>query len=119
MKLKKFLESVKYKISDGFEYQWDCFGPNAFSIGRELSVKNKFVYTADCVFDTKSQNLYEITFWDYKNNKVFRWIKKSFIKSFKAECQKKNVSFEEASDELKYTDVSFEKVISLINSVAK
>lgn len=119
MKLKKFLEAVKYKINDGFEYQWDCFGSNAFSVGIERSKKNQFIYSSSCIFDTKTQDLYEITFWDYRNEKVFRSIKNSYLKKYKSECKKRNVSFSQAYDFVNYTDVSFNNIISIIQKAVK
>ena len=114
MKLHEFLKATKYKITDGFEYQWECYGLNAFSISREFSRNNNFVYSASCIFDTKSQNLFEVSFWDYKKRKTYRWIKRSFFKAYKSECKKRNVSFSMASDNMKYEDVYFNKIISII-----
>lgn len=119
MKLQGFLKAIKYKITDGFEYQWKCFGSNAFCVGRELSRNNQYIYSASCVFDTKTQQLYEVTFWDYKKEETFRWIKKSFLKSYKSECRKRNISFNNSLDDKKYTDVSYDKIISIINKAMK
>jgi hypothetical protein len=119
MKLKDFLKSTKYKINDGFEYLWSCYGENVFSIGRESCVRGKFTYSTGCIFDTKTQNVYEVNFWDYKKRKVFRWIKKSYLKKYKAEARSRNVSFHKASDEMDYEDIEFNKIISLINKAFK
>lgn len=119
MKLMNFLKAVKYKITDGFEFQWKCFGSNSFCVGREFSRNNKFVYSASCVFDTRTQLIYEVTFWDYKKEETFRWIKKSFLKSYKSECCKRNISFDNSLDDKHYTYVSFDKIISIINRSTK
>jgi hypothetical protein len=119
MKLKKFLEAVMYKINEGFVYQWNCFGSNAFSVGIERSKKNQFIYSSNCIFDTKTQDLYEITFWDYRKKKVFRSIKNSYLKKYKSECKKRNVSFSHAYDRVNYTDVSFKDIILIIKKALK
>ena len=119
MKLKKFLEVIKFKITDFHVHMWDSYGENALSISREEKLNKKicnvFKYSASCVFDSISQNLCEVAFWDYENNKAFRWIDESYLKDYKAECKKRNVSFSNASDNLNFEDVSLRRIISLID----
>lgn len=119
MKLKRFLEVIKFKITDSYFHMWDSYGENAISISREEKLNKKicnvFKYSASCVFDSSTQNLCEVEFWDYKNNKAFRWIKESYLKSYKSECRKRNVSFENASDNIDFEDVSLRRIMSLID----
>lgn len=118
MKLKRFLEVIKFKITDSYFHMWDSYGENAISISREEKIsknKNIFKYSASCVFDSISQNLCEATFWDYENNKAFRWIDESHLKDYKAECRKRGVSFSNASDNLNFEDISLRRIISLID----
>ena len=32
MNLKDFMEVIDYKITEGSEYQWSCFGNNAYTL---------------------------------------------------------------------------------------
>jgi hypothetical protein len=119
MKLDTFLKAVKLKVTDSFNHQWDCYGPDALSIIRETKRGYNYTHSASCVFDGKTQLLLEVALWNYKKRIVSRWIKKSFINKYKEECEKRSVSFTNASDDMDYVDCSFEEIINLIDKAMK
>ena len=117
--LKNYLESVKYQIHEGFEYQWKCFGNKVFALNTEKSKKNKFYYSTQVVFDTKNQTVYEVSFWDYIDRRVYRWVSPKFIKKFLNEYKKRGLNPLIASDEMRYEDISFSSIISKIKKKVK
>ena len=66
--LKDFVEAIEYKITEGSDYQWDCFGDNARYLdahGPELNED----YSISAVFDSRDHIVYAIEAWDYKTNR--------------------------------------------------
>jgi len=117
--LKNYLESVRYKIQEGFEYRWTCFGNDVFALNTEGKKKHAFLYSSQVVFDTKNQTLYEVSFWDYVERKAYRWINPKFISKVKKEYKNRNLCFHTALDEIKYEDVSFVSINKKIKQKTK
>lgn len=117
--MKNYLDGVKYKIQEGFEYGWKCFGKNAFALNTEVKREYRFVCSAQVIFNNKNQTLYEVSFWDYIERRVFRWINPMFVSKVKREYKDRNLCFQTASDEMKYEDVSFASIIKKIKQKVK
>lgn len=108
--IKDFLEVIDYKITEGSEYLWDCYGSNAWYLERQLPTST-MGNTVSCVFDNIEQFVYEITAWDNLNNRVYRWIHPDYIKKYKKSCKKKQVNFKIAYDDVEYIDLDVEQDI--------
>jgi hypothetical protein len=81
MTIKEWLEIIKYKITDGTSYQWNCYGPNARYI-------DSFIYdnySSNIVFDTETQVVYEATTYDYANDRTYMIFNPDFVEAYKAE----------------------------------
>jgi hypothetical protein len=102
--LKDFMECVDYKISDGSEYLWTCFGPNARSM-EYWNGEHTDSITICCVFDTEDQTVYEMQAWDGRNNREYRWIHPDYVEAHKAEAKNRNVDFEQSFDDNKFIDL--------------
>lgn len=105
--LKDFLEVIDYKITEGSEYGWDCYGPNVHRIERQIGDHSG--NTVTCVFDTKDHFLYEMEAWDNANDRVYRWIHPDFIKVYKKACKQHDVDFKNAFDSVNFTDLDVEE----------
>lgn len=101
--LKDFLETIDYKITEGSEYGWDCYGPNTHRLDRQIGDFDGNTIT--CIFDTQDHFLYELEAWDNVNNRVYRWIHPDYIKAYKKACKKRDVSFKSAFDDVKFIDL--------------
>jgi hypothetical protein len=104
--LKEFLETIEYKITEGSEYLWDCYGDTVHRIERQTSDHNG--NTVTCVFDTNDHFLYELEAWDNSKNRVYRWIHPAYIKQYKKCCKKHGVKFKNAYDDVNYIDLEVE-----------
>jgi hypothetical protein len=104
--LKDFLETIDYKITEGSEYGWKCYGENTHRIERQSG--DHMGNTVTCVFDTREHFLYEMEAWDNVNNRVYRWIHPDYIKAYKKACKKHDVRFENAFDDVNFTDLDVE-----------
>jgi hypothetical protein len=65
-----FIKKIDFEICEVFEYQWDCYGMNTYSIGWQEK-KGKSWVSASIVYSSKNQKVYEMSVWDEINNKVY------------------------------------------------
>jgi hypothetical protein len=98
--LPEFLNTIDYKITGGSEYQWESYGPNARYIDSDNTT-----YSINAVYDSTTQFVYAVEAWDYANNRSYRWISPEYIDAYKAECNEKNIEFDNACDELSFIDL--------------
>lgn len=70
--LKDFMEVVNYRITEGSAYQWNCYGVNAYGLDSWSGDHNG--HSLSIVFDTRSQEVYEVNAYDYKNERAYRII---------------------------------------------
>lgn len=66
------MEIVDYRITEGSDYTWHCFGPNAYRLDSWNGDQDG--HTVSIVFDTKTQEVYEVEAFDYKNERAYRMI---------------------------------------------
>ena len=102
--IKDFMETVSYRITDGSEYQWACYGKNARTMDYWNQKHNDGV-SVGIVFDTITQTVYQMEAWDYANRREYRWIHPDYIDAFAAEAKQRNVDFEESIDGNTYIDL--------------
>lgn len=71
--IRDFMETVNYRITEGSDYTWPCYGDSAYSLD-SWDGDNDEGYSVSIVFDLKNQTVYEMTACDYKNRRAYRWI---------------------------------------------
>lgn len=99
--LQQFFELIEFKINDGQPYGWSCFGPNAYII----SVDENPSASASIVFDTKTQEVYEVDVHDYINNRSYRLMNSKFQKAYLKEAKSRKVNPNEAYDNVNFIDL--------------
>ena len=82
--LKEFMEIIEYRITEGGEYLWDSFGSHAYRLDSWNGDHEG--YTISIVFDTKTQEVYMIEAFDYKNERAYRLINPTFRETYMNEC---------------------------------
>ena len=103
--MKEWMELVDYKITEGSEYGWSCYGPNAYSLDSWNGVHGKGGYSFSIVFSTKSQKIYEVSMCDYTNDRAYRMINPKFQKKHAKEAEMRDVNLNEAWDDVDYVDL--------------
>jgi hypothetical protein len=107
--LKDFLERIDYKITEGSQYCWKCFGEDVYQIdswnGKHGGDGGHSVHA---IFDTKTQFVYEVQAWDYDNQRYYRWISPDFVDVVKAESATRGVDFGDSCDGLQFIDLDVE-----------
>lgn len=101
--LKQWMEIVNYRISEGSDYQWECYGDNAHRLDAWNGEQDG--HSHSIVFDTKTQEVYEVTCYDYRNTRAYRFMNPDFVKKHKKEAKRRQVDYKEAWDECEYIDL--------------
>jgi len=103
--IKDFMETVNYKITEGSDYGWSCFGPNAHCLDSWNGLYEDGGYTVTCVFDTKDQTVYEMEAYDYRRERAYRWQNPDYIQTYKEEAEAKGCDGDQAWDDVKFVDL--------------
>lgn len=91
--LKEFMEIFNYRITEGCEYTWQCYGYNAYCISSWNGLHDEGGFSGSIVFDTENQTVYEVTVCDYANNRAYRIINPEYV-----DAHRKEVSLRDDDD---------------------
>jgi hypothetical protein len=101
--LKEWMELVNYRITEGSEYQWQCYGAEAYSLDSWSGDQDGYSLTV--IFDKSNQTVYEVTACDYANNRAYRMINPDYKFGYDDEAAGRGVAADQAWDEVNYTDL--------------
>lgn len=101
--IKDFMECVDYRITEGSDYLWQCFGPNAHSLDCWNGDHNGF--SVGIVFDTKTTTVYKFEAHDYSKQNSYRWIHPDWKEIHDKESRNKGVDITQAYDDVKFIDI--------------
>ena len=87
--LKDFMEVVDYRITEGSDYGWQCFGPDAYCLDSWNG--DQHGHTVSITFDTRTQEVYQVQAYDYKNTRAYRMTNPDYKADFDAECENRDV----------------------------
>jgi len=114
--LKQWMEVVEYRITEGSDYGWECYGPDAHMLDSWNGDQNGHSFTI--IFDTKTQTVYEVQAHDYVHNRAYRMINPDYAKANKKEAKQRGVSRKEAWDDVDYVDLeSYEDWLSKAQAI--
>jgi hypothetical protein len=101
--LKEWMEIVDYRITEGSDYCWQCYGHDAHMLDSWNGEQEGHSFTV--IFDTKTQVVYEVQAHDYVHQRAYRMINPDFLKKLKKEAKKRDISKDEAWDGVDYVDI--------------
>ena len=115
--LKEFMEIVDYKITEGSEYCWQSFGPNAYRL--DSWNQDQEGHTVSIVFDTRTQVVYEVNAYDYRRNRAYRLINPDYKSAHDSEASDRDVDIDQAWDDVNYVDLDtdddfIQKALSIV-----
>lgn len=116
MTMQRWMETVGYRITEGSDYGWLCYGHNAFMLDSWNGEQNGHSFTI--IFDTKDQTVYEIQAHDYPNQRAYRWVAETHRPAMQAEAATRSVLEKQAWDDVDYVDLEvlddmFEKITAI------
>lgn len=105
--LKQFFETINYRVSEGYDFRWQCYGPNAYGLD---SVENRCSdgYSVGIVFDTQDQTVYQVEAHDYRNERSYRLVNPLFSDARRQECASRGIT-DVAYDSVEFTDLETEE----------
>lgn len=107
--IKDFMECVDYRITEGSDFLWQCFGPNAHSLDCWNGEHDG--YSIGIVFDTKNTTVYKFEAHDYAKGNSYRWVHPDWREIHNKEAKNKDVDITEAYDDVKFVDIELSEDI--------
>ena len=107
--MQQFMEAINYRISEGVDYGWDCYGSNSHQLSAWNGVHGTGGWSANIVFSTKSQKVYEVEVCDYTNDRAYRLINPKYRDKHAAEADRRGESATRAWDDVDYIDLDVEE----------
>jgi hypothetical protein len=101
--VKEWMELVDYRITEGSEYGWQCFGTDAYSLSSWNGDHDGWSF--NIVFDTKTQVVYTVEVCDYARNRAYRLMNPDYKQEHDEEAKTHDVSAKEAWDECDFVDL--------------
>lgn len=116
--LKDFIEAVDYRITEGSNYGWHCYGGNAYMLD-SWDGKHDDGCSVGVVFDTDTQTVYEMSAHDYANQRSYRWINPSYKQAHSDEVSNRGID-DCAYDGVNYIDLeTTEDILSKARAIVR
>jgi hypothetical protein len=115
--IKEFMEIVDYRITEGSDYMWQCYGSNAYRL--DSWNQSQEGHTVSIIFDTRTQEVYEVSAYDYRNNRAYRLINPDYKFAHDDEASGRGVDIDQAWDDVNYVDLEtdddfIQKALSIV-----
>ena len=101
--MKEWMEVVGYRITEGSDYTWECFGTHAYTLDSWNGDHNGHSFSI--TFDTKTQEVFEVMAHDYLRSRAYRMINPDYVKKHKKECKRRDCNLDEAWEDVNYVDL--------------
>jgi hypothetical protein len=101
--LKQWMEAVDYRITEGGEYGWTCYGSNAYSLDSWNGDHEGHSFSI--YFDTKTQEVYEVQAHDFKRQRAYRIINPQYKAAHDTEAAGRDVVADNAWDEVSFVEL--------------
>jgi hypothetical protein len=116
--LKDFMELVEYKICDGSEFLWKCYGHGARTMAYENELAGDAQVTIYVVFTPDNHAITEMQVWDGPNKREYRWIHPAFVEGYAQEAEQRGVDWKHSLDDRKFIDLDLpEDILEKANAV--
>jgi hypothetical protein len=101
--LREWMELVDYRITEGSNYGWQCYGTNAYSLDSWNGDQEGSSFTI--IFDNKTQTVYEVQAHDYANQRAYRRINPDYLEAYTQEARQRDSWMSQAWDDVEYVDL--------------
>ena len=116
--IKDFMETVDYRITEGSDFGWRCFGPNTYCLDSWNGEQDG--YSVGIIFDTKNQTVYKFEAHDYSKENSYRWVHPDWREIYNNDAKNRGVDNKQAYDDVDFIDLEvaedmLEKVKAIVN----
>lgn len=102
--LKDFLEVVNYRVTEGSDYTWRCFGDKPYSLSSWNGEHDG--WSLNITFDTGDQTVYMAEVCDYKRNRAYRLINPLYADAYREYAKAHNPKYaNQAWDDVDFIDL--------------
>ncbi len=102
--LKEFMEVVDYRITEGSDFTWNCFGEKPYSLSAWNGDHNG--WSCNITFDTQTQEVYMVEVCDYKRSRAYRLINPIWKDRYDRYADIENPEYrDQAWDDVDFTDL--------------
>jgi hypothetical protein len=105
--LKEWMEVVGYRITEGSDYGWQCYGDNGYCLDSWNGHQDGHSFSI--IFDTKTQEVYEVQAHDYKHGRAYRMIHPNYAPKYMLEAADRDCPTDEAFEGADYVDLETEE----------
>jgi hypothetical protein len=103
--LKEFMEVIDYRITEGSDFTWTCFGNEAKPYTLSAWNQEQDGWSFNITFDTVDQTVYMVEVCDYKNQRAYRRINPDWQKSYDDYAERHTEYADQAWDDVNYIDL--------------
>jgi hypothetical protein len=103
MTMQQWMEMVGYRITEGSDYGWESYGYNAYMLDSWDGDQNGSSFTI--IFDTKTQEVFEMQAHDYKNQRAYRLINPNYAPKRMMEAAGRGSDADNAWEDVDYVDL--------------
>lgn len=105
--LRDFMTATDYRITEGSDYGWQCYGPNAY----DLTAWNgdQQGWGMNIIFDTQTQTVYEAGACDYLRGRAYRRINPDYVIAYQSEAQERGTAANLAWEDVNYVDLETDR----------
>lgn len=118
-----WMEAIDYHITEGFEWEWECFGENVVELNSWDGDHSGF--STEIVFNNKTKHIYQVSLCDFGKDKAWQYIDPKYRDAYMEEAAKwsgerANVAWEsETNGDVIYDDVPLEEMLVIIKEAMK
>jgi hypothetical protein len=105
--IKDFMETVDYRITEGSDYCWDCYGENAYSL--DYWNQDQDGHTVSIIIDTRTHEVYEACAYDYKRGRAYRLINPLYKEAHDSEGNERGVEINQAWDDVNFVELDVDE----------
>lgn len=117
--LKEWMEVVDYRITEGDDYTWHCFGDTARPYSLSSWNGDHDGWSFNIIFDTGTQEVYMVEACDYKHNRAYRMINPDWQQAYRDYAKTHNPEYvDTAWDGVDFVDLEsdddwFQKALAI------
>lgn len=99
--LKEYFDVVDYRITEGSDFGWDCFGENVYTLSAWNGCHDG--WSACITFNTITQVVFMVEACDYGNSRAYRYFNPAYKEQYTAGGGV--VNHNQAWDDINFTDL--------------
>ncbi len=91
--LKEFLEVVDYRVTEGSDFTWRCFGQDSRPYTLSAWNGDHSGWSFNITFDTGTQEVYMVEACDYRRDRAYRVINPAWVKDYNDYADRENSEY--------------------------